>query len=94
MGSPSSILGTIDPLFSLVTTGKPPDPLGLLAKPKIPPLPAPPDQPSRDDPSIEAARKKEREAAARRKGRASTIITGGAGLTSDAPLSQPQALGG
>ena len=88
MGSPSQI---VDPIFGL---GKgPADPLGLFSKPKIPPLPAPPKQPSRDDPSIEEARKAQRLADLRRKGRKSTIITGGAGLTTDAPLSQPQALG-
>ena len=92
MSSPSSILGTVDPLFGLATTGKLPDPLGLMP-PKIPPLPAPPKIPTRDDESIEAAGKRQRAADLKRKGRASTIITGGAGVTSDAPLSQPQALG-
>ena len=87
MGSPSQI---VDPIFGL---GKgPADPLGLLSTPKIS-IPKPPKQPNRDDPSIEAARKAQRAADLRRKGRKSTIITGGAGLTSDAPLSQPQALG-
>ena len=52
-----------------------------------------PDIPQADSPDVVAARKKQREAELRRKGRASTIITGGAGVTSDAPLSQPQALG-
>ena len=85
---------TITDPFGILPAGKSAlDPLGILSKPKIPALPAPPTQPSRDDPSIEAARKKQREVELRRKGRASTIITGGAGLTSDAPLSQPQALG-
>ena len=91
MGSPSTItdpLGILPPGKSIL------DPLGMLsAKSKVPSLPAPPKQPSRDDPSIEAARKAQRLADLRRKGRKSTIITGGAGLTSDAPLSQPQALG-
>jgi hypothetical protein len=51
------------------------------------------DSPQADSPDVVAARKKQREAALKRKGRASLITTGGAGVTSDAPLSQPQALG-
>lgn len=63
-------------------------------KPKIPALPPPPPAPPKpDDPAIAAAAKRQREAELLRKGRSSTIISGGAGITSDAPLSQPQALG-
>ena len=56
--------------------------------PKVDPLPPPPE---RDDPAIEAAKEAERLAALRRKGRASTLLTGGAGLLGDASVAQPQA---
>jgi len=47
----------------------------------------------REDPAVEEARKRQRLAARRRKGRRSTIVTGGAGVQGLAPLSRPQALG-
>ncbi|HDZ37845.1 MAG TPA: hypothetical protein ENH62_06115 [Marinobacter sp.] len=44
--------------------------------------------------AVADARKKQRAEALRRKGRRSTILSGGAGVIGEAPLSQPQALGG
>ena len=91
MGSPAS--------FIVQNPFGPVDPLGLnkkanpLVKPQIPIPPAPPSLPTGDDPAVLEAKKKQREADLKRKGRASTIVTGGAGVTGDAPLSQPQALG-
>ncbi len=55
--------------------------------PALPPAPPPPST----DTSF--ARKKAREAERGRKGRKSTILSGGAGVTGGTPLSQPQALG-
>ena len=57
--------------------------------------PAIPSAPALIDPGPAAAsaRKKERLATLSRKGRKSTILSGGAGVTGEAPLSQPQALG-
>ena len=45
-------------------------------------------------PGDAAARKKQRTEQLRRRGRRSTILSGGAGVIGEAPLSQPQALGG
>ena len=53
----------------------------------------PPPPPKRDDPAIAEARKKLRASELRRKGRRSTIITGGAGVLGEVPLAQPQARG-
>jgi hypothetical protein len=85
-----SILGTIDPLTGLALTGKPPDPLGLFPKkPVIPGVPTPVST----ELTSEAAAKKAREDALKKKGRASTILSGGAGVTDSPTLSRPQALG-
>ena len=43
----------------------------------------PPDPPVLTDPAINEARRRQQIAAARRKGRASTILTSGQGLTGD-----------
>ena len=74
------------------------DPLGLrdvikgFISPKTPRLPpAPPAPPTRDDPAIAAAGKKQQAADLRRRGRRSTIITGGQGVLGGTPLSQPRA---
>lgn len=82
-------MGLPDPLH-LFGPGGLPDPLNIHASPRVPSPPAPPKA---DDPAVVAARKKQRASDLLRKGRASTILTGGAGVTSDAPLSQPQVLG-
>lgn len=59
--------------------------------PKAPSLPAPAPVVTRADPAIAEAAKKLKASEKLRKGRASTIITGGAGVTGNAPLSQPRA---
>ena len=61
--------------------------------PKIPGLPPPPAVPTRANQAaaLDAARKKRRLLLLRRRGRRSTILTGPAGVLSDAPLSQPRA---
>ena len=60
-------------------------------------LPPPPPPPSRSDPAVQAsisgAKKKQRDEDLRRRGRKSTILTGGAGVVGEAPLSQPRATG-
>lgn len=54
------------------------------------PAPAPPAQ---ADPAVEAARQKELEAAMKARGRAATILTGGQGDTSAAPVERKTLLG-
>ena len=70
--------------------------------PKMPAMPAPPqlEMPSQDVPSYEdterekAELEKLRAAEISRKGRRSTILTGGTGLTTEATTSTPSLLGG
>lgn len=57
--------------------------------PRSPPPPAPVVK--RADPAIAAAASKQRLSDLKRKGRASTIVTGGLGVTGDVPLNQPSA---
>ena len=49
--------------------------------------------PTREDPSIEASRTKQRLAEKRRRGIIDTIVTGGLGDTTEAPITRPK-LGG
>ncbi len=61
--------------------------MGFLSpKTPSPPLP-PPLPPTPDDPAIEAQRKAVQAAEKRRKGRAASVITGGAGVADDALIS-------
>lgn len=65
-------------------------------KPKAAPRPAPAAVPTtveRDDPDVTAAREEARQAELRRRGRAATILTGGAGVPDDAQLGRPAAGG-
>jgi hypothetical protein len=70
------------------------------SKPSTPDLPAivaatpQPSPPSRDDDAVQEARRKELANAARRRGRASTILTSGSGDTSEAPVGRRMLLGG
>lgn len=58
------------------------------------PAPAPPPPaPSKDDPAVEEARRKELIAAQKAKGRAASILTGGEGDTSAAPVEKKRLLG-
>lgn len=66
---------------------------GMFSSPKIPaPTPAP-EPPTKDDPSVEEARRKELQAAAKARGRAATLLTGGDGDTSAAPVQRKRLLG-
>lgn len=60
-------------------------------KPKAPP--PPPPVPTPEDPAIEEARKKEREAAKRRRGRVATILTSGLGDPAQPQVEQKKLLG-
>ncbi|NIA72525.1 hypothetical protein HBA54_28450 [Pelagibius litoralis] len=62
------------------------------SKPKALP-PPPPPVPTPEDPAIEEARKKEREAAKRRRGRVATILTSGLGDPSQPQVEQKKLLG-
>ena len=70
--------------------------------PKMPAMPTPPqlEMPSQDVPSFEDAEREKaeleklRSAETSRKGRRSTILTGGTGLTTDAELNKKSLLGG
>lgn len=65
----------------------------IFSKPATPtPLPPPPP-PTRDDPAVDAARKRAQIAARNAKGRAATILTGGQGLSGDAPAHKKTLLG-
>ena len=65
----------------------------MFSPPKPKPVTPPPPPPEADDPAIEDARWREREAAKRRKGRQATILTGGLGDTSQPQVQQPKLLG-
>lgn len=62
---------------------------GFNSAPDIPPPPPPP--PKVDDPEVLEARRRQRDAELRRKGRASTILTGSQGAMGAANIDQPQA---
>lgn len=65
----------------------------MVSSPKpAPPPPAPPP-PTLEDPGIEEARRKEVEAARKAKGRQSTVVTGGQGDQSEAPVQRKTLLG-
>ena len=50
--------------------------------------------PTADDPRVEKARKKQLEAEKRRRGRGSTILTGGTGLTDEPAVGKTSLFGG
>lgn len=67
----------------------------VFSKPPPPP-PPPPPAPTRDDPAVEAARKRAVIAARNARGRSATVLTGNrglTGLTSDAPVTKKTLLG-
>lgn len=61
--------------------------------PKTPPVETPKPPPQLNDPAIEDARRREQEAARKAKGRSSTMLTGGLGVTAAAPVARPTLLG-
>lgn len=69
---------------------QPPPPPPPTPPPPPPPEPPPPP-PTPADPSVEAARNAERQAALRRKGRRSTILTGGEGVLGETSTDRPAA---
>lgn len=66
---------------------------GGSSQPAPPPVVAPPPPPTLSDPAVSAASRAEQQAAARARGRASTALTGGAGLMMAAPSQQKMLLG-
>lgn len=63
------------------------------ARPAAPPPPPPPPAPTKTDSSVEAARRSEVEAAGKARGRSASILTGGDGDTSAAPVTTKRLLG-
>lgn len=63
----------------------------VFSSPSPPPPPPPP--PTREDPAVEEAARKARIAAARAKGRQSTILTSGQGVADQAPIQTKTLLG-
>lgn len=61
---------------------------------KTPPLPTYTPPADRDDAAVQEARRKELLQASLAKGRSSTLLTGGTGDTSAAPVARPTLLGG
>lgn len=61
----------------------------LFSSPKMPaPAPVAPP-PTREDPAIEEAKRKQRMIEGQRRGRAATIVTGGLGDTGEAEIKRP-----
>ena len=68
------------------------DPLQLFLK-DTPTVVQPPSVPTITDPAIEEARKKAAAQARLARGRSSTILTGGQGVTGAAPVEKPTLMG-
>lgn len=66
---------------------------GVFSAPKMPPPEPAAPPPTRDDPAVEESRRKELLAAAKAKGRSSTLLTGGEGVSGDAPVARKRLLG-
>jgi len=68
--------------------------MGSLFAPSTPPTPPPPPPlPEIDDPAVKEAQRRERLAAARRRGRRSTILTGGRGAEGETLVGRPPVAG-
>lgn len=67
---------------------------GMFSSPKMPDPAPPAPAPTVADPAVEEARRKELLMASKARGRADTLLTGGAGDTSIAPLAKKTLLGG
>lgn len=61
----------------------------LFSSPSPPPPPPPPPVPTPEDPAVDEARRKLRQAELRRRGRRATILTSGLGDRSAAPTGRP-----
>ena len=57
------------------------------------PTPPPPPPPKRTDPEVKEASAREKKRLSARKGRSSTMLTGGLGITDDAPVAKKPLLG-
>jgi len=68
-------------------------PVAQLKGAEPPPIPPVQEPPELTDPAVEEARRKERELLRRRRGRGSTILTGGLGVTEAAPVARKTLLG-
>lgn len=66
---------------------------GIFSSAKTPALVEPEPTPTAADPAVEEARRKELLAAQKSKGRAATLLTGGDGDTSEAPVERKRLLG-
>lgn len=64
-----------------------------LSKPSMPAVPAAPATPTEQDPAVQASLEAERRRQANAGGRQSTLLTGGAGLTSPATTAPKTLLG-
>ena len=67
---------------------------GIFSSPSLPAPPPTPAAPTREDPAVADARRKEQQLATKAKGRRSTLLTGGEGDSSDANLAKKTLLGG
>ena len=68
--------------------------MGFMSSPSIPaPPPAPAPPPVDDSAELEAARQAERERQMKKRGRASTLLTGPQGLAGTAPVQKKTLLG-
>ena len=67
--------------------------MGFLTPKQPDPPPAPPPAPTREDPDVEQARRQATVEARRQRGRAATVLTGGQGVTDQAPLRTKRLLG-
>ena len=71
--------------------------MGGILSPKVPapppPVPVAPPPPTKSDSDIRASRENERKRRLAAAGRKSTILTGGTGVTDEAPIQQATLLG-
>jgi len=82
-----SVFGKDPPMLNLTFPG-------LSSSPELPPPPPPP--PTREDPEVVASKERQRLSELRRKGRRSTVLTGGQGVEESelGAVSRPEARSG
>jgi hypothetical protein len=66
---------------------------GLVVKKAKKQMDKQPDVPTPDEPAVAEARREREEGVRRKKGRGASILTGGAGLTTEPALGRPSLLG-